>query len=402
MSSEDYSSTSWGSESIPDEQPLPGCDAEHPIFTTTECEANVVIRYSTDRAKECMEWACEGSSYFERLCELFPDTYSDQERKYLHSSICTAVVAVIGTATGTAPLLLISSIGSVIAVILVRFLYKQLLLYMGDAHQNAQLLYAEMCEAAKKKFLVKPEHSYLEFDLVAGSMTLSKILANRSPRDRENCVDNVLGSSFAVGDKIYQTRDDSAISCKFNFFDFASVLKYFGSDHALLEWRLGGIAIMPFWYVQGKVSDTKGFEKFFMMKYGRAPPDYNIETMKLGRLVKVIRGVHDICVVLFADDLIPGSVTSNIYITPSMCVNASIAFLPSMMLAMPVVPVSIRQSYKKRRSSNNIVVQARPTLFRKNDGKIVDADINMIRRAWKGSVTLDLNRDLNNINLNSS
>lgn len=397
-----YSSTdSWGSDSIPDAQPLPG-ERSNPVFAERELAANVTIKYSTERARESLKEACVGAeSWLDSLEALLPEFYSNAERKQLHEAICASLLAVLATATGTGSLLVLPSFGAAVASILLRFLYNQLVRYMDDSHQAATLLYTEICEASKKKFLVKPEHNYLQFDVLSGTMTLSKILHNRSPRDRENCVDNVLQTEFRLGSRRFATRDESKISSKFNIFTFHDALTFFGSKHVMLSWDLGGIASIPLWYAKGRVSEHRRFIKTVIAKFGVAPPEIDISTLQLCRFLKVIRinGV-DICVVLFCDDQIPGLKVGKVYITKDFIVKASIALLPSAMMETPVVPLSIRQSYKKTTSSNNITIQARPTLFRRNDGLVADAETNIIVRPWKGTVVVDtLANDLDALDL---
>ena len=85
-----YSSTdSWGSDSIPDAQPLPG-ERSNPVFAERELAANVTIKYSTERARESLKEACVGAeSWLDSLEALLPEFYSNAERKQLHEAFWT-------------------------------------------------------------------------------------------------------------------------------------------------------------------------------------------------------------------------------------------------------------------------------------------------------------------------
>jgi len=93
-----------------------------------------------------------------------------------------------------------------------------------------------------------------------------------------------------------------------------------------------------------------------------------------------------IAFVMIRDETIPELGAKWIYITEKMSAYACLVPVPARLLLFPTIPVSIRQSYKKKgRATFNVVVSSRPTIFRDNDGRIADGSVTNVRRAWRGN-----------------
>jgi len=180
-------------------------------------------------------------------------------------------------------------------------------------------------------------------------------------------------------------------STKYNLFDFEAVLKYFKGESFVSFGQMGGVAHIPIWRLRGNTADEVHFESAVYHTYGTFPPNIRItdERFVLCRLLRILDMTYrdnevSVAIVLIRNDIILGLRSREIFLTPEFRLKACLALVPVSMLWYPLVPISVRQSYKKNGASNNIIVQSRPTLFRDNDGLISDGNIYRIKRAWQG------------------
>ena len=395
------SSLSSSSSPIPDEAPLPGSSPENPIFAESDFDDAPTVIFSADRAMEALKEACgENTAAFTALKVMLPKTFSHGERIDLHFAIMTGLVTMLSSGgiisltdttmvVGGATVLL----SSAFAVYLTKFLFLQLRRYMDDSYESSIALHREL----KRKLLSLSsgiEHNMLRYYPATNSFIGEKMLFNRLVSDREACLDNVV-EDLKIGARKFISREDNLTSTKFNFYTFLQVLKYFGTSAVLEYDSIGGVAQMPIWRIGGKNSD-KAWTAAFYSAFGSFPPEIEIpqERFVWARLLRIDtichRGTsHAFPLVLFRDETILGMPPGRVWVTQKLSCFACVAYIPASMLLHPIVPVSVRQSYKRRHSSLNIVLQSRPTLFRDNDGRIADGDVTEIKRAWKGSYVVD-------------
>jgi len=404
MSSSSVSGSSVGS-SIPEQLPLPGCSSEQPIFRHFGGEIQVM--FSNDIAINALREACgSNAAAFFRLKALIPLKFSHDTRIALYSSIATSVAALVSASGLLALTDTTLAFGGnevimtcAIAAILIRFMYLRLASFMDSAHLAAVHLHSEFCRKISS-FCKGIEHNMLRYSSVTRSLILQKTLFNRSATDRANCLDNVISETFRVGDRVFATAEETTTSSKLNFYSFKDVLAYFGDDAFISYERIGGVAQMPLWRLRLH-NDDEAFKDAYYHCYGRFPTPITVPDTKFvfARLLDMrtltYRGEDfPVALVLLRDRAIAGLTAAKVYITEDLVCMACFAIVPATMLWYPLVPVSIRQSYKKERASNNIIMQSRPTLFRDNDGRIGDGDQTYVRRAWQGRVTSDANESV--------
>lgn len=374
-----------------------GFSPETPLWESRD--PTIEITFSGKRASHSLEKACGGrTSTFERLKSLIPSRFNQSGRHDFHEAILTGVIAMISSA-GLLQIndITVMTVGATVvlttplAVVLVRFLFFQLTFLFEESFENAQLLHQELCRKFGK-LLTGVEHNMPRFSNITSSFILTKTLYNRQVCDRENCLDNVIQDRFRLGDREFESREETVTSTKFNFYSFEDVVAYLGRD-AVREFEsgVGGVAHIPLWSLEGETDDF--FGDAFYSVYGDFPPSLSVpkgeEVMcRLMSVKKVIYKGKEVTIafVMIRDETIPELGAKWIYITEKMSAYACLVPVPARLLLFPTIPVSIRQSYKKKgRATFNVVVSSRPTIFRDNDGRIADGSVTNVRRAWRGN-----------------